>query len=419
MTGNYLHIIGLGVAEFAELSSSASHALKNADVIIGAGRQLAVIERWLTSGNHRCIALPRLSELKALIAQHSGKSIAVLASGDPLYYGIGRWFSKNFSLESLQFYPAVSSIQAACHRLGIALQDVTVVSLHGRPIESLRRALKRQQRLLILTDQYSQPQHLAQECIDAGFSESIVTVCENLGYRKEKITRFFVSALANQQHHFDSLHVSYIEVLGQGGVMPEFPGIPDHHFATDAEPGKGMISKREVRLVILSMMQTAKDDVVWDIGAGCGGVSVEMALWQAQAQVYAIEFHRERLRYLHENCKKFGVVKNLNIVDGRAPEVLVRLPAPSKVFIGGSNGELEALLVKVWQLLPINGVLVASGVMDKTKQQLRQFGQSVLPEQVESVEVNVKRGKLHSGEIQYATKLPIEIFKFTKSLDGI
>ena len=152
---------------------------------------------------------------------------------------------------------------------------------------------------------------------------------------------------------------------------------------------------------------------------GCGGVSVELALWQPQAKVYAIEFHQQRLAYLQQNREHFGVVKNLHVIEGRAPEALAELPAPNKVFIGGSDGELQPLLTKIWQQLPDDGVLVASGVIDSTKQQLQAFAKTLLPTQVESVELSVKRGELEindaeQNDIVYTAKLPVEIFKFTK-----
>lgn len=416
---NVIHIIGLGVSELAELSAQASQALVKADVVIGAERQLTTVSTYLKNTNAQQVELPKLSELAALISRFQNASVVVLASGDPLYYGIGRWFSKNFSSAQLQFYPAVSSIQAACHRLGIALQDVDVLSLHGRPVEGIRTQLKCNKQLLILTDKNSQPQRLAKECLVAGFSDSTITVCENLGYRKETISTWKVSTLADEQQLFEPLHVSLVKVLGVGGVLPEFPGIPDHHFKTGAEPGKGMISKREVRLAILSLLQVSIGDVVWDIGAGCGGVAVEMALWNERASIYALELNAERLTYLKENRAHFGVVQNLHVVEGRAPEALDDLPAPDKVFIGGSDGELKELLEKTWQLLPANGVLVASGVIDSTKQQLQQFAQGLNAQQVESVEIGVKRGLVEEGGFNYVAKLPVEIFKFVKTVDKV
>ncbi|WP_370298389.1 precorrin-6y C5,15-methyltransferase (decarboxylating) subunit CbiE, partial [Pontibacterium sp.] len=147
-----LHIIGLGVAEQAQLSLDAQQALAAADMVIGSERQLQVVDHLL--GESPTLTLPKLSELKALItsyAKEGMQSVVILASGDPLYYGIGRWFSCQFPDEQLRFYPAVSSIQAACHRLGLSLQDVNVLSLHGRPLEKIRTQLKRNSTLVILT----------------------------------------------------------------------------------------------------------------------------------------------------------------------------------------------------------------------------------------------------------------------------
>ncbi len=271
---------------------------------------------------------------------------------------------------------------------------------------------------MVLTDNMSQPQALAKACLDAGFEQSVIRVCERLGYSDEKLSQFFVADLMDSDREFDPLHVSYVEVLGVGQHMPEFPGIEDANFHTGQAAGKGMISKREVRLAILSYMQASRHDVIWDVGAGCGGVAVELALWQPLAEVYAIEFHPQRLHYLNQNREKFGVVKNLKVVEGRAPQVLQTLPKPNKVFIGGSDGELKHLLEGIWQDLPAGGVLVASGVIESTKSQLSDFAHSLVQQNdaasVESVEISVKRGEIKHQQLQYAAKLPVEIFKYTK-----
>ncbi len=419
-----IHIVGLGVAETAALSIAAQSIIKDADIIIGSERQLMTINMLLSENvckkKERTVVLPLLLELPSLIASYKGKLVVVLASGDPLYYGIGRWFSKNFGHEYLRFYPAVSSIQAACHELGLALQDVDVISLHGRPLEKIRTKLHQNQKLVVLTDQYSQPQILAKECIAAGFAQSTLIVCENLGYAQQRIRSFLAVQLNKQQALlFDPLHVTVIDVVGSGGVLPEFPGIPDSHFITGKVAGKGMISKREVRLVILSLLQASAQDIIWDIGAGCGGISVELAYWNETATVYAIEHHRERLKYLLQNCQCFGVTHNVKIIEGRAPEALNSLPLPNKIFIGGSDGELNSLLRTAWNILPLGGVLVASAVIGSTKKILTQFAETAKNAAVESIEVSIKRGdiKINSNamkELVYEDRLPVTIFKILK-----
>lgn len=414
-----LHIIGLGVSQQARLDESATRALQTASVVIGSERQLEVVSTLLTAEQQQR-PLPSLQELKVVLdtfSQRGLSSIAILASGDPLFYGIGRWFGRHFDAEQLCFYPAVSSVQAACHRLGLSLQDVTVLSLHGRPVEKIRSRLKRNQHLVILTDKYSTPQVLARECMEAGFPESELTVCESLGYAQEQVRAHLAKDLVACETVFDPLHVTIIQTKGAGGVLPEFPGIADDRFVTDGPAGKGMLTKREVRLAILSLMQGCNGDVIWDIGAGCGGVAVELSYWNERTQVYAIEHHPERLRCLEENRRRFGVVSNLTPVPGRAPEVLKELPRPDKVFIGGSDGELSGLLRRVWEHLGEGGVLVASAVAETTKQQLLRFfeqRQQLSDGHCETLQLAVSKGDLLAGQLLYRPSLPVTLFKFVK-----
>ncbi len=415
----HIHIIGLGVSEKAELSIEARSALAAADVVMGAQRQLDVVND-LFQKQKTCL-LPALSTLPDVIEalkNESVRSLVVLASGDPLYYGIGRWFGQHFSTEQLSFYPGISSIQAACHQLGLSLQDVQVMSLHGRPMQTIRRQLKQQQTLVILTDKYSTPQVLAKECIAAGFTESRLWICETLGYKSQRVQEYAAGDLVDFPEEFDPLHVTVIKVLGAGGVLPEFPGIPDERFITSAAKGKGMITKREVRLAILSLMQPGAGDVIWDIGAGCGGVAIELAYWNDRAKVYAVEHHIERLKCLQANVNRFGVVNNLQVVSGRAPECLTELPKPNKVFIGGSDGELEQLLVQQWQQLPEQGILVASTVMETSRQQLLSFYQTrqeTGDADLETLQLAVNKGDELAGQLVYRPNLPVTLFSCKKT----
>ena len=427
-----IHIIG--VTQSSDLIGEALHVMQHARAIIGSERQLDIVKPHLKAKHPAILkTLPKLVELKSLIDNLSiesindqQSSIIVLASGDPLYYGIGRWFSTHFEPERLRFYPAISSIQMACHRLAISLQDVTVLSLHGRSLKTLRTKLKSAEMLLILTDKHSNPQALARECQDTGFEESLITVLENLSYPHERIRTFSVAQLLDdsEQLSFASLHVSLLEVKGAKGVermLPEFPGIPDTAYITGSGGGKGMITKREVRLSILSLLQPSNEDVIWDIGAGCGGVAVELAYWNDKTTIYAIECHAERLEHLSANQQRFGVVQNLHIIKGHAPECLADLPEPNKIFIGGSSGNITELLDTVWPLLPKGGLLVVSAVLENTKKALNDFAQTVATinsktrAEIEVVEVSVKRGQFTHTGLNYTPKLPVEVFKFKKA----
>ena len=419
-------VIGLGVAENAQLSEQALSALKNSDLVIGSERQLLTLQTLLSSTQKTAI-LPKLSALEVLI--NTQNNVVILGSGDPLYYGIGTWISKHFSASNLQFFPAVSSLTQACHSLGLAQQDVNVISLHGRPLAKLNLVLKAQQTLLVLTDKNSQPYHLAALCQQTGFTDAEIVVCERLGYSDEKITRYSLSTLLQGEDtlSFDPLHVSVIFCGKNTGYLPEFPGIQDQHFETGELGSKGMITKREVRLAILSLLQLQKGDVLWDIGAGCGGVSVESAYWQQGAMVYAIEHNQARFDCLVANQQKFGVVSNLKTSFGRAPDALASLPNANKIFIGGSDGELPILLKSLWANLPDGGQIIVSAVMEKTKSQLFDFyhqrtlntGDNVDLNgeddcDVETLQVAINKSMTLGDQLAYRPAFPVTLFSFIK-----
>jgi precorrin-6Y C5,15-methyltransferase (decarboxylating) len=214
-----------------------------------------------------------------------------------------------------------------------------------------------------------------------------------------------------------------IEVKGKGLVLPSFPGIPNESFITDVanknsiEKTSAMLTKREVRLAILSLIQANNADVIWDVGAGCGSVAVELAYWNKQVQVHAIEHHEARLACLEANRDRFGVVSQLNIIAGKAPEKLSGLPDPTKVFIGGSGGSLPEILMLAWQKLPIGGLLVASAVTEATKQYLFQFmnmRESAQDVELETLQVSVSKGSKLAGQLLYRPSLPVTLFKFMK-----
>jgi precorrin-6Y C5,15-methyltransferase (decarboxylating) len=410
-----IHVVGLGVASGMRLALPAEQALRSAHTVIGSERQLE-LARDLVSGDSASLQLlPKLSELKSLIDDLPG-NIVILASGDPLYYGIGRWLSRQFDASRLQFHPAVSSIQAVCNRLGLALQDCSVISLHGRDPSGLRRVLKQNRTLIVLTDRHSHPRALAQVCLDVGFERSLIHVAEDLGSESERYRQFEVAELLrHKDFECSELQVSVIQTRGAGGVLPEFPGIDDHSFATDGASGQGMFTKREVRLAILSLLQPGNDDVIWDVGAGCGGVASELSHWNERVSVYAIEQHPERLVCLAENRSRFGCLSNLHIVDGRAPQAFDDLPTANKVFIGGNDGEMDAIITSVWARLPSQGLLVASSVTESTQAQLQAFALKLPGQQVETLQLAVSRGIAGDTSIDYQAKLPVTLFKFIKS----
>ncbi|MEM7563302.1 MAG: precorrin-6y C5,15-methyltransferase (decarboxylating) subunit CbiE [Pseudomonadota bacterium] len=414
-----INVIGLGIEPGGRLNAGAEAALQSSQVMIGSERQL----QWVNDMQlgvaipSEQATLPPLKQLPELIDGYVGE-VALLASGDPLYFGIGRWLGQHYASSRLQFYPALSSVQAACNRLGIALQDCTVISLHGRPLSSLRRHLVAGRTLIILTDQHSHPRALADHCAAVGLAQSTLWVCEQLGYPDERIQKIAVSRFDDEAvEPFSDLQVSVLQLAGAGGLIPTAPGIEDRNLVTDGEPGQGMITKREVRLQILSLLQLGADQVLWDVGAGCGGVSTETALWHACSKVIAVEQHPGRVQCLRANREKFGTT-NLDIIEGRAPDALEGLPDPQRIFVGGNDGELEAMLALCWTRLSPGGRLVASAVTEATRSQLEQFAASDEFASVNSVQVAVSRGVLKAQQWQVEDKRPVTLFSFDKPGDS-
>ncbi|EPJ52444.1 MAG: cobalt-precorrin-6y C5-methyltransferase / Cobalt-precorrin-6y C15-methyltransferase [Osedax symbiont Rs2] len=414
-----ISIIGLGACEAAQLSDGAMSTLLGAEMILGSKRQLKVVSHLLKE--HQITPLlPKLDVLETVLQQYYNqgvRSVVVLASGDPLYYGIGSWFSRTFTPEKIAFYPAVSSVQEVCHRLGLSLQNIDVLSLHGRPVGKLRSKLRDQQTLLILTDAQSTPQILANELIEAGFYEAKITVCEAIGYRYEQISSYPVKALLRNPKSFDPLHITVIDSGCSVKPLPQFPGFANHHFITDGEAGRNMITKAEVRLKVLSLLEPRAGDIIYDIGAGCGSVSIELNYWCAEAKVFAIEKNQQRYDCLKQNQKKFGLVTNLHAVHGSAPGILAKLPVPNKIFIGGSDGMLPQLLERLWSQLAVGGQIVATAVLENTKHDLIGFlnTRNVRGDaKVMTQQIAISHGDTLGGQLVYRQALPVSIFNFVK-----
>ncbi len=409
--GNAIHILGIGAEQPAELGTHTTQALLNADIIIGSERHLKCISTLNLTA--QCAEYPSpIGDLQQLLEKHQHKHIVILASGDPLFYGIGSYLVGLTGHKHLRFSPALSSIQLAFNKLGLSWQQAQIVSLHGRPLQRIRSVLGNQRLYAFLTDEKSSPRHIAEELKQARFDNSVLWVCEALGSQQEKVRSFTVAELLAPEHSdtiFNPLHVTIVKTLGQGGLLPEFPGIDDRLFDTGEQAGKGMISKREVRLAALGLLQPQAQDTAWDVGAGCGGLSIEWARWNPAMTLYAVEQHPQRIGYLKNNRDRFGVDENLHIVEGRAPEKLASLPSPNAVFIGGSGGELHQILEYCWQQLKPGGRLVASAVTEQTRATLLAFTNSPLMNSIESKwnQVQISRGDTLGNQLLLRPKAPV------------
>ena len=412
-------VIGLGICQPPLLNAKALSALGSCDCIMGSPRQLESIAHAQVVANQSrtqpaSLCLPKLKHIAHEIKGFD--HVVILASGDPLLFGIGRYLQSEFG-DQVTCISGVSSLQGACELTGLSLQDAQLVSLHGRPLNHLKRHLQPHRTLLILTDQNSHPQAIAKVLVAVNLGLSKIHVCERLGYEDQNQQQFIAQDLATNSTPFASLHVTVVHTLGIGHVMPNFPGIADAHFVTDGESGKGLLTKREVRLNILSLLQPAPQDIAWDIGAGCGGVAIEWALWNPQGQVYAIEHHDQRIACLEANKEAFGVSANLSVIQDKAPDCLKELPFPDKVFIGGSGGELSRIMQLAWQRLKPGGRLATSAVTEPSKAALRQFSLHVEQQPTDYLQVAISRHDTIAGQDLLRPALPVTLMCWHKALE--
>ena len=412
-------VIGLGICQPPLLNAKALSALGSCDCIMGSPRQLESIAHTQVVANQSrtqpaSLCLPKLKHIAHEIKGFD--HVVILASGDPLLFGIGKYLQSEFG-DQVTCISGVSSLQGACELTGLSLQDAQLVSLHGRPLNHLKRHLQPHRTLLILTDQNSHPQAIAKVLVAVNLGLSKIHVCERLGYEDQNQQQFIAQDLATNSTPFASLHVTVVHTLGIGHVMPNFPGIADAHFVTDGESGKGLLTKREVRLNILSLLQPAPQDIAWDIGAGCGGVAIEWALWNPQGQVYAIEHHDQRIACLEANKEAFGVSANLSVIQDKAPDCLKELPFPDKVFIGGSGGELSRIMQLAWQRLKPGGRLVTSAVTEPSKAALRQFSLNVEQQPTDYLQVAISRHDTIAGQDLLRPALPVTLMCWHKALE--
>lgn len=344
-------VVGIGADGWAGLAEASRQAIEEADVLLGSTRQLALIPE---SGAAERVAWPSplVPALPKLLEQHEGREICVLASGDPLFYGIGSTLVRMVGAERVRVLPHLSSLTLACARMGWPVESVDVVSLVGRPLAMLNAAMEDGRRVLVLG---GEPLKVAELLVERGYGGSEVTVLSDLGARGEAETRATAASLTRDG--FTDLHVIAIScVAGPGAVrLPRAAGLPDAAYEHD-----GQLTKRDVRAVTLARLAPHPGELLWDVGAGAGSIAIEWMRSHPSCAAVAIESDEIRAARIRRNADTLGVPA-LQVVEGRAPGALDGLPAPDAVFVGGgltSPGLLEAC----WSAVRPGGRLVANAV---------------------------------------------------------
>lgn len=366
-------VIGIGEDGYDGLSPMARTIIENAHVIFGGSRHLAMLPETNSAPRNKWIT-PFDANLP-LIEDCLDQNPVVLASGDPMYFGVGTTLINYFGPEPIYAIPAPSSISLAASRLGWPLAECDVITLHGRDPETLRAHLRPHGKLIALSADGSTPALVAVMLCEAGFDQSRMSVCERLGGPEERIitqtARTWQSTATSMPDvkAVDPLNLIMIDLEAgpKANPLPMGPGLPDDAFLHD-----GMITKSEIRAQTLSSLAPFAGGVLWDLGAGCGSISIEWMRMQGKA--VAIERNAERCAMIKKNALRLGV-PGLVIEQSAIEDALAfadRLPRPDAIFIGGGITH-PGLLDACWALLPPHGRLVANTVTLEGEEKLLRF----------------------------------------------
>ena len=296
------------------------------------------------------------------VSKAGDKKIVVLASGDPLFYGVARYLCDKLGKERFDVIPHVSSMQLAFARVKESWEDAFLTNLATHSLESLIEKIRVADTVGLFTSEQHPPAAVAQALVDQHIDYFTAYVCENLGSPDERVTQGSVNEIAREQ--FGPLNVM---ILVRRPETPDRPtdsqqlrrfGNPDEMFL-QARPKRGLLTPAEVRSIALAEMAIGPKSIVWDVGAGSGSVSVEAALLATEGTAYAIEMDPEDINLIRANAERFRV-KNLVPVLGRAPEAWGNLPQPDCVFVGGSGREIARLVELAYKQLKPGGRLVAN-----------------------------------------------------------
>lgn len=354
-----LSVVGVGLDGLAGLAPVARAVIGQAALLAGSPRLLALFP------DHPAPRLEiqdwnrELAHLANLLTTHPGP-VVLLATGDPLFFGAGRLVLTHFPPEAVTFYPALSALQLAFSRLKQPWQDACLLSAHGRSLETLNQALQqRHPKIAVLTDpQVHTPVAIAHLLKALDLSDAYALwVCEDLGSATERVRCWTPAELT--QAELSPLNLVVL-LARPAGVAPvtDLPilGIPDACFLSFPDK-PGLLTKREVRLLVLGELNLRPNQVIWDIGAGTGSVAIEAGRLVPSSRVFAIERTALGQRLIQQNCQRLGG-DPVTLVSGEAPAALAALPDPDRVFIGGSGGHLGALLTTIQQRLRPGGVVV-------------------------------------------------------------
>jgi precorrin-6Y C5,15-methyltransferase (decarboxylating) len=355
-----IHIIGVGSDGPAGLTSHALELLKSAEVVFGSEHTLSLVKGL--PGEFRRLGADLQETIAALSALLGKKRVAIVAGGDPLFYGVARYLCDRMGKERFEVLPHVSSMQLAFARVKETWEDAYLTNLQTHPLETVVDRIRTAETVGLFTSEDETPAHVARQLLARGLDYFRAYVCENLGAPDERVTQGELSEIAETE--FAPLNVVILKRKPGRPDRPAAPrrtrrfGNPDDVFA-QSRPQSGLITQAEVRALALAQLAIEPASVVWDIGAGSGSVAIEAARLSEPGTVYAIEEDAADYHLILANALTFGVT-NVKAVHGTAPAVFAGLPAPDAIFVGGTGREIGRLLEAAWRALRAGGQMVVN-----------------------------------------------------------
>jgi precorrin-6Y C5,15-methyltransferase (decarboxylating) len=350
-------VIGMGLSP-KDLTEEHLRQISAADILAGGRRHL---EPFKELPAEKKVVTGDLSELIRFIQERMDrKRIVVLASGDPLFYGIGSVLVEALGRDHVVVYPNVSSVAGAFARIRESWHEARIISLHGRDNDSeLLDALEHDEKIAVLTDPEKTPARVAKSLLGLSRNSFEMCVLEKLGSPDERIGWYTPEEASEKNFQEPNLII-----LKRTAAESAEPGLSVRLGAADDayEPQAGLITKAEVRAIALSKLRLDPHHTFWDLGAGSGSIGIEASLFLKKGIIVSVEKNEERIEQIRKNRDRFGV-RNLRIVRADLPDGLADLPAPDRIFIGGGGKSLGNILAAAAGFLKPGGIVVVNTVL--------------------------------------------------------
>jgi precorrin-6Y C5,15-methyltransferase (decarboxylating) len=352
MSEKWLSIIGIGEDGLDGLTPAAKTLLDTAKILIGGERHLAMVP---DDGRERRAWPSPIRTLIPEIEALRGQRVCVLATGDPMHFGVGTTLLRGIPASEVTIVPGRSALTMATARLGWTRHETDCLTLHGRPLELLHAYLYPGAKLLVLTDDGAAPKAIADLLTKRGYGPSQLTVLERMDGASENHIGGIAATWATDQT--DDFNTVAIDCAAEPNAahLTRTPGLPDDAFEHD-----GQLTKQEVRAITLSALSPAPGTILWDVGAGCGSIAIEWIRQHPRNSAVAIEHNADRLQLIATNASALGAPR-MQIISGKAPDALAGLEPPDAVFIGGGI-TTGGLIERCWNELKPGGRLVANVV---------------------------------------------------------